>query len=122
LYFVVAPASPREFDEGVWLVRLGRLHGISYGLWGVAVANVQQSTRFWIAWPTDRADAAPCWASCERWVRDGVGVRWPASALRAGCGQSHLPARPSARCAGSRLHFSVTKQAERVAAPQDPRL
>ena len=60
LYFVVAPASPREFDEGVWLVRLGRLHGISYGLWGVAVANVQQSSRVWIAWPTDRADGAPC--------------------------------------------------------------
>jgi hypothetical protein len=60
LYFVVAPASARWFDEGVWLVRLGRLHGISYGLWGVAVANVQQSSRVWIAWPTDRADGAPC--------------------------------------------------------------
>ena len=60
LYFVAAPASARGFDEAVWLVRHGRPHGISYGLWGVAVANVQQSSRVWIARPTDRADGAPC--------------------------------------------------------------
>jgi hypothetical protein len=81
LYFVVAPASARGFDEDVWLVSLGRLHGISYGLWGVAVANANSYPGLYRAadGPSGRRSVlSERWALSPRWSRRSLACISPA--------------------------------------------